>query len=56
MGMTERKSKKGLYTLGLDFGTLSGRAILVDIGDGSVISEAVMDYPHGVMEDRKSVV
>ena len=50
MGMTERKSKKGLYTLGLDFGTLSGRAILVDIGDGSVISEAVMDYPHGVMD------
>ncbi|MBQ8814875.1 MAG: ribulokinase [Lachnospiraceae bacterium] len=44
------KTEKDLYTLGLDFGTLSGRAILVDIGNGSVVSEAVMDYPHAVMD------
>ena len=50
MNNPQTKAGKGLYTLGLDFGTLSGRAILVDIGDGSVISEAVMDYPHAVMD------
>ena len=50
MNNPQIKAAKGLYTLGLDFGTLSGRAILVDIGDGSVISEAVMDYPHAVMD------
>ena len=50
MNNPQTKAAKGLYTLGLDFGTLSGRAILVDIGDGSVISEAVMDYPHAVMD------
>ena len=41
--------RKGLYTIGLDYGTLSGRALLVDIGNGEVMGEAVMDYPHGVM-------
>ena len=38
------------YTLGLDFGTLSGRAVLVDTRDGREVASAVMDYPHGVMD------
>ena len=39
-----------MYTLGLDFGTLSGRAVLVDTRDGAEIAESVFDYPHGVMD------
>lgn len=35
--------------IGLDFGTLSGRAVLVRIPDGKEMASAVMDYPHGVM-------
>lgn len=38
------------YTIGVDFGTLSGRALLVDTSDGRECASAVMDYPHGVME------
>lgn len=38
------------YTIGIDFGTLSGRAVLVDVKDGREIADAVMDYPHGVMD------
>ena len=41
-----------MYTIGLDFGTLSGRAVLVDARDGGEIAEAVFDYPHAVMDER----
>lgn len=39
-----------MYTIGLDFGTLSARAVLVDTRDGREIASAVFDYPHGVMD------
>lgn len=41
-----------MYTIGVDFGTLSGRAVLVDTRDGSEIAEAVYEYPHAVMDDK----
>ena len=37
-------SKK--YTIGLDYGSLSGRGVLVDVSDGSVLCEAVLEYAH----------
>lgn len=40
------------YTLGIDFGTLSGRAVLVDVSDGRQIADCAMDYPHAVMSER----
>ena len=39
------------YTLGIDFGTLSGRAVLVDTDDGREVTSAVFDYPHGVIDE-----
>ncbi len=38
------------YTIGLDFGTLSCRALLVNIENGAEISSAVFEYPHKVMD------
>ncbi|MEA4824380.1 MAG: ribulokinase [Clostridiaceae bacterium] len=38
------------YTLGLDFGTLSARALLVRTNDGCEIASVAADYAHGVMD------
>lgn len=38
------------YTVGLDYGTLSGRGIVVRCSDGKIMASAVKEYAHGVME------
>ena len=38
------------YTIGIDFGTLSGRAVLVDVNTGEEAAASAFNYPHGVME------
>lgn len=39
------------YTIGIDYGTLSGRAVVVDVSDGRQIADCVMEYPHAVMDE-----
>lgn len=38
------------YTIGIDFGTLSGRAVLLDTETGEVLATSVLEYAHGVMD------
>ena len=38
------------YAVGVDFGTESGRAVLVDVRDGSVLANAVSPYANGVID------
>ena len=39
------------YSMGIDFGTLSGRAVIIDIDTGTVMAESVLEYAHGVMSE-----
>ncbi|MGW2248926.1 ribulokinase [Kitasatospora sp. NPDC001660] len=38
------------YVVGIDFGTLSGRAVVVRVRDGEEVGTAVHGYPHAVIE------
>lgn len=39
------------YSIGIDFGTLSGRALLVNIETGEELASATCSYSHGVMDE-----
>ena len=39
------------YTIGVDFGTLSARAVLADSRDGRILAEAESVYAHGVLSE-----
>ena len=40
------------YAIGVDFGTESGRAVLVDVADGRQVATAVSPYRNGVIDER----
>ncbi|GAA1185174.1 L-ribulokinase [Kitasatospora gansuensis] len=43
------------YVVGVDFGTLSGRAVVVRVSDGEELGTGVHEYPHGVIETQLPV-
>jgi len=48
--MTSRSGHQPVV-VGIDFGTLSGRAVVVRVEDGAELGSAVHEYAHGVIED-----
>lgn len=40
------------YAVGIDYGTLSARALLIDAGTGEEIAVSVFEYPHKVIENQ----
>jgi len=38
------------YVIGVDYGTLSGRALVVRVSDGQELGSAVFEYPNAVMD------
>ncbi|MBC2932495.1 ribulokinase [Nocardioides sp. zg-1228] len=45
--MTDRTEQ---YVVGVDYGTLSGRAVVVRVSDGAELGTSVHPYPHAVLE------
>ena len=37
------------YTIGVDFGTLSARGVLVEVRSGEIVCDSVSEYRHGVI-------
>lgn len=53
MNTTPAEGEQGTrerYVIGVDYGTLSGRAVVVRVSDGMELGSAVLDYPHAVMD------
>ena len=44
-------NNEGACVIGVDFGTLSGRALVVRVRDGAELGSAVHEYRHGVMDE-----
>lgn len=42
-------AKRNKYVIGVDYGTLSARAVLVSVDGGQVTAESVYAYPHGIL-------
>src|SRR4030043_166208 len=40
------------YAIGVDFGTLSGRAVIVDVSNGKELAPAVHQYSNGVIDEN----
>lgn len=40
------------YAIGVDYGTQSGRAVLVDLADGTEVADHVTPYPHHVIDEE----
>src|SRR5260370_23828588 len=48
--MSKRK-----YAIGVDFGTESGRAVLVDVANGRELATSLYKYSHGVIDETLPV-
>ena len=40
------------YVVGIDYGTLSGRVVVVRVADGAELGTAVSEFRHGVMDSH----
>jgi L-ribulokinase len=45
-----RRTTGEKVVVGIDFGTLSGRAVVVRVADGAELGAATHEYPHGVLD------
>ena len=49
---TTTPKDRDALVIGVDYGTLSGRAVVVRVRDGAELGSAVFEYPHAVITDH----
>ena len=49
-------TREGAVVVGVDFGTLSGRALVVRVADGTELGTATHEYAHAVLDDADTKV
>ncbi|TKV27322.1 ribulokinase [Arthrobacter sp. NamB2] len=49
-GTTDEAASRPTYVIGVDYGTLSGRAVVVRVSDGAELGASTLEYPHAVMD------
>lgn len=52
MNTSENLQLDEQFVIGVDYGTLSGRAVVVRVSDGAELGNGVFEYPHAVVSDR----
>jgi L-ribulokinase len=45
-----KEADSGMYVVGVDYGTLSARALVVRVSDGAEVGTGVYEYAHGVID------
>ena len=50
--MSKDQSETPKYVIGVDFGTESGRAVIVDVADGRELATSIHSYSNGVIAER----
>ena len=45
-----KEADSGMYVVGVDYGTLSARALVVRVSDGAEVGTGVHEYAHGVID------
>lgn len=50
MSTTPETSARDSFVIGVDYGTLSGRAVVVRVSDGAELGSGTFEYPHAVMD------
>ena len=52
IGSRTASAAKDKFALGIDYGTESGRVVVVRVGDGEQIAAAIVPYPDGVIDEK----
>ncbi len=44
--------RKDTFAVGIDYGTESGRAVVVKVSNGEIVGQSIVPYPDGVIDER----